>query len=280
MKAKKLTILISIFLIVTLIIVLASTIFTLKTVSFNFLNKKYVLEANELQDYVKNVNIPYGDSIFLLDKDQLATDLEKNNAYLKVVKIETTFPSNIVIHASEREELFAIKVEDNKYAVVDKGLKILRYCTDEYLNQDQLRPIVVEIGYADVDFADYNYQLCDFVEISHVSEILKSISTAFEKSGYNITSLKGFANKITLNESANFKKSNTSTEYDLEFVKTVEIDTKYGIKLSINNAYQYFDKKIALALGAYEMEHDKHNTDGEILVFEKEDKIVGVYRKD
>ena len=39
MNTKKLTILISILLVVTLIVVLASTVFTLKTVSFNFLNQ-------------------------------------------------------------------------------------------------------------------------------------------------------------------------------------------------------------------------------------------------
>ena len=280
MKSKKLAILILILFVVTLVIVLASTIFTLKTISFNFLNQKNMLAGTLDDDYIKNITVPYGDSIFLIDKDELTNNLEKNNAYMQVIGIETTFPSNIVIHASEREELYAIKVEDDKYAITDKSLKILRYCNNAYLTHEELRPIVVEIEYDDVNFKDYNYQVCDFVNIDHVSNILKSVATAFEKAGYSITSLKGFATKITLNESGYFKENNNSTGYDLQFVKTVEIDTKYGIKLSINDAYNYIDTKISLALSAYEVEHDKHNTTGEILVYEKSDTIVGVYRKD
>ena len=100
---------------------------------------------------------------------------------------------------------------------------------------------------------------------------------SFLQSGYSITSLKGFATDIVLREKGSFVADNNG-EYNLSFVKTVELQTKYGIKLSINNAYVDLAQKVALGLKAYEAEHDKHNTTGEIMVYSNETKLVAIYR--
>ena len=279
MKSKKFVILISILLSITLIIVLASTIFTLKTISFNFLNQRSVLVSSSSDDYLKDIKAPYGESIFLINKTELTSQLEKNNAYLEVVSIETTFPNNIVVHSAEREELYAIKFSDNNYAITDKSLKILRFCDNAYLSRaGYISPIVVNIGYDDVDIDSKGYSLCDFIMEEHVTDILLSLSNAFMRTGYDVTTLKGFATSINLRESGSFVGSDGS--YDLVFTKTVEISTKYGIKLSINDAYNNLDQKLSLALVAYEKEHDKHNTTGEILVYVANNKILARYVKD
>ena len=280
MNSKKLTILISILLVVTLVVVLASTVFTLKTISFNFLNQRLVLADYETNNYLSGIDVPYGSSIFFVDKDKLSDSLEKKNAYLQVVSIETTFPNNIVVHASEREEVYAIRLDSDKYAITDKTLKILRFCDNAYLSRDgYLSPIVVDIDYDDIEINPASYDLCDHIDIENVTDILLNVVTAFEVSGYNITSLKGFATGINLRETGSFKSTNNE-DYDLVFVKTVEISTKYGIKLSIGDAYSNLSKKVALAIKAYEMEHDKHNTTGEVLVFEQENRIIARYRQE
>ena len=279
MNSKKLTILISILLIVTLVVVLASTVFTLKSVSFNFLNQRNVLASYEDEDYLSKIEVPYGDSIFFVDKEDLQDKLEKKNAYLQVIGIETTFPNNIVVHAGEREEVYAINFGNDTYAITDKSLKILRFCDYAYLTRDgYLSPIVVDIDYSDVQLVAEDYSVCDFIEMEHITDILLGVANAFEASGYNITSLKGFATGITLRENGSFKQVEDG-DYDLVFVKTVEIDTKYGIKLSVNDAYSNLTTKVALGIKAYEMEHDKHNTSGEVLVFEQEDRLVARFRK-
>ena len=280
MNNKKLTILISILLLVTLVIVLASTVFTLKTVSFNFLNQRLVLADYNTDNYLSGIDVPYGSSIFFVNKEDLSSKLEKNNAYLQVVSIETTFPNNIVVHASEREEVYAIRLSDNNYAITDKTLKILRFCDNAYLSRDgYLSPIVVDISYNDVEINPASYGVCDHIDIDNVTDILLSVVNAFEVSGYNITSLKGFATGLNLRESGSFKSTNDG-DYDLVFVKTVEMSTKYGIKLSISDAYSNLSQKVALAIKAYEMEHDKHNTTGEVLVFEQENRIIARYRQE
>ncbi len=278
MKSKKLAILISILLIIALVVVLASTIFTLQTVSFNFLNQRNVLKDYDNEDYLGDVDVPYGDSIFLINKENLSKKLEKENAYLEVVSVETTFPNNIVVHASEREEVYAIKLSDNNYAITDKCLKILRFCDNAYLSRDgYLRPIVVDIGYDNVDIGSMGYQLCDFIEINNVTDILSGLVDSFLRAGYSITSLKGFATEIVLREKGSFVADNKG-EYNLEFVKTVELQTKYGIKININNAYTDLAQKVALGIKAYEAEHDKHNTSGEIMVYSNDTKLIAIYR--
>ena len=278
MKSKKLTILISILLVVTLVVVLASTVFTLKSVSFNFLNQKNILSNYDDGDYLDKIEVPYGDSIFFVDKNSLKDKLEKKNAYLEVINIETTFPNNLVVHVGEREEVFAIDYGNDTYAIVDKSLKILRFCDLAYLQRaGYLAPIVVKVNYTDVALDIKDYNICDFINVEHMSDVLLAVVNAFEVSGYNITSLKGFATEIILRENGSFIVDENG-QYDLNFVKTVEITTKYGIKISINDAYSSLDTKVALGLKAYEMEHDKHNTSGEILVFEQEKRFVARYR--
>ncbi len=279
MKSKKFIILISILLIIALIIILASSVFTLKTISFNFLNQRNVLAKYTTDVFVEDVSVPYGDSIFLINKTKLKDDLESKNAYLEVVSIEKTFPNNIVIHASEREEVYAIKIEDNTYAITDKSLKILKFCDKQYLTQTgYIAPIVVEIEYDNVDLASKGYKICDFIQETGVTDILLSTVNSFVSAGYSITSFKGFASNIKLCESGKFRSSSDSG-YDLEFVKTVEISTKYGIKVSINDAYSNIYNKVAMGIATYEKIHDSHHTTGEILVYETSDRLMARYRQ-
>ena len=280
MKSKKLAVLISILMIVVLIVVLASTIFRVRTISFNFLNQRYVLKDCSQDDYLKDVTVPYGDSIFLVDKSKMISSLEQNNPYLNVISVETTFPNNLVIHAAEREEVYAIRFgaeADDTFAVCDQNLKILKFCNSAQLNKaGYISPIKVEIGYADVDLASDGYNTADFINNPQITPVLTSLANAFQSAGYNMVSLKGFATGIKLSESGSFAVSSTGSE--LEFVKTVEIATKYGISMTINNASSYLDNKLALGLRVYNDQHDKHNTTGEIYVFENSGKIIASYR--
>jgi len=279
MNTKKLAILISILVVVVMVVVLASTVFTLKTISFNFLNQRNILANSTNDDYLVDVSVPYGDSIFLINKKDLTAKLEKENPYLQVVSIETTFPNNLVIHAGEREETFAIKLNNDTYAITDKSLKILKFCDFAYLTRDgYLAPIIVDIQYDDIDLVAENYELCSFINDNNIKPILNNLVYAFNKSGYNITSLKGFATNIVLRESGSFI-SNEEGVYDLSFVKTIEIETKYGIKISINNAIEDLPNKLGLGLSVYELQHDSHNTTGEILVFEKNNEPSAIYRQ-
>ncbi len=281
MKSKKLAVLISILMIVVLVVVLASTIFRVRTISFNFLNQRYVLKDCTQDDYLNDVTVPYGDSIFLVDKAKMISSLEHNNPYLNVISVETTFPNNLVVHAAEREEVYAIRFgaeADDTFAICDQNLKILKFCNNAYLHRvGYIAPIKVNISYADVDLAADGYDTADFINNIYITPVLQNLANAFAKAGYNMVSLKGFATEINLRESGNFVVNSSGAE--LEFVKTVELTTKYGINITISNATTLLDTKVALGLQVYDIEHDKHNTTGEIYVFENSGKIVASYRQ-
>ena len=120
---KRLIVLISLFAFIVLIIVLSSTVFSLSTVQVNFLSTTNYLE-NE-SDIISSANFAYGESIFFIDREAYTNELEQNNPYIKVVSIEIVFPNRLIIHAVERNEMYAFKLSDNTYAITDDELKVL-----------------------------------------------------------------------------------------------------------------------------------------------------------
>ena len=123
MKSKKLVVFLIVLAFLTVLIVLNSTLFTLQTISVNWLTTKSKLD--DIKDYTLIESIEKGESIFLLKKDEIKNNLEKKYPYLRIVSIETKFPNKIVIHSAERESMFAIKLADDNYAVVDELGKVL-----------------------------------------------------------------------------------------------------------------------------------------------------------
>ena len=95
MKNKKLIGLLIVLAFITVLVVLNSTLFTLQSISVNWLTTKCELET--LKDYTMVDSIEKGESIFLVKKDKIVENLEKKYSYLRVVSIETKFPNKIVI---------------------------------------------------------------------------------------------------------------------------------------------------------------------------------------
>ena len=120
---KRLIVLISFFAFIVLIIVLSSTVFSLRTVQVNFLSTTNYLE-NEI-DIISSANFSYGESIFFIDREVYTNEIEQNNPYIKVVSLEVVFPNRLIIHAVERNEMYAFKLSDNSYAITDDELKVL-----------------------------------------------------------------------------------------------------------------------------------------------------------
>ena len=80
MKNKKLIGILIILVFLTVLVVLNSTLFTLQTISINWLTTKYNLE--DVKDYTMVEDINKGESIFLIKKDEIASSLEKKYPYL------------------------------------------------------------------------------------------------------------------------------------------------------------------------------------------------------
>ena len=77
MKNKKLVILLSILGFLAVVVLLCSTVFTLKTVKVNWLTTRYKLSSVTNEEIIEDKNFDFGGSIFFLKKDKIASRLEE-----------------------------------------------------------------------------------------------------------------------------------------------------------------------------------------------------------
>lgn len=134
-KHKKATIICSIvFVLLIILVVLMFTVFLLKDVKVELKTGTEHL-TQEVVSEIENEALKTGGSVLFLGKEKLISRLEKQFPYLKIVNIETQIPNKLVIHAAEREELFAVSSGEKSY-FLDEEFKILRVENSIYSKQE------------------------------------------------------------------------------------------------------------------------------------------------
>lgn len=259
MKKKSLIVMLSILIFIVLVVVLSSTIFSLKNVNLVFYSNTINLTDKEL--IVESGDFQYNQSIFFLNKQKYIDNLEKSNPYLKVLNIETKFPNNLTINAIERNELFVVKTyQDNSfknYAIVDDEFKVLN-TSSSFVNSN-LNPILVNIE-------DYNYLSTtqgDFLDNSIYDNILKSLAN--ELLGYN--------NNVLLLK-ANFAE----IHINFENKNNILIKMHSGVEILLKDYNAKLEGKFMLALSYYNSCSTENKEKGRITVFENnENQIEGYY---
>lgn len=181
MKNKRLIILLSVFAFLVLIAVLSSTVFTVRKVSIEWATTKINFTASD-EDVVGNVK--KGGSVFLLDKSEIKQNLEEKYPYIKVESVEIKFPNKLVVHASERQEVFSIKVKDNKHYILDGDCKVLRVSTDAELGD------AVEVQVENYTFAEKNFEVSKVANIGFVGTVINNLSYALQSYGYESVDIK------------------------------------------------------------------------------------------
>ena len=134
-KHKKATIICSIvFVLLIILVVLMFTVFLLKDVKVELKTGTEHL-TQEVVSEIENEALKTGGSVLFLGKEKLISRLEKQFPYLKIVNIETQIPNKLIIHAAEREELFAVNSGEKSY-FLDEEFKILRVENSNYSKQE------------------------------------------------------------------------------------------------------------------------------------------------
>lgn len=173
-RKKRLIILSAILCGVLVIILLASTLFSLKSVRIEFKNARYALdEEYYTENYiVDSGKFKFGSNLLFYEVNTAKANIEKSIGYAEVIKIERIFPNSITVHIAERQPCVLIKSED-LYFVLDKNLKILHVSNQENLleiNNEKYCPLLyVE----NLNLEDK--QMGDFLENSNLKEILTQI---------------------------------------------------------------------------------------------------------
>ena len=235
MKNKRLIILISIFAFIILVVILCSTLFTVKTVSVNWLTRLpegHIL-INKDDDIAADVE--KGGSIFLYDKQSAITSLEESYPYLKVVKVETKFPNKLVVHVADRQEVFALKINDNCYVVLDGECKVLTKYNALQYSAISLPPICVEIKEQTLVADDF--EVGKVANISRISTILSNVYSALTNCGYEDVYMKQVIQNITI---------------DLGYNASLVLDTSYAnLSVKINKIHNNLYNKLVFGLAAY-----------------------------
>ncbi len=131
-KKKKVLIILGSILgaLIVLGIILFFTAFSLKNADIKFETTNEIYDTQTLSNDIKeNCEIDFGKSVFLMDKKKTILSIEKNYPNLKVINIETKFPSSVLIHLALRQQLFAFERDGQTY-ICDEELKVLEIKQD------------------------------------------------------------------------------------------------------------------------------------------------------
>ena len=242
MKSKRLIAILSVLIFLIVLIVINSTLFTLQKVSVNWLTSKYQL--NSIKDYELVENIEMGQSIFLIQKDEIVSKLEKENPYLRVVGVETKFPNKLVIHSAERESLYAIKLSDNEYAIIDELGKVLELNSSRIFEGSGAdlgtRPIMLTVE--NLSLKEEDFQVGETIKLGYVETLISGFSKSLKEAGYSPTTSKGVIKHIDIVSLTDTSKMN--------------IQTRNGMVISISDMQQHTTDKLLLGFELYNTLHN------------------------
>lgn len=252
MKSKRLIAILSVLGFLVVLIVMSSTLFTLQSISVNWLTTKCNIKE---EDYQLVEDIEKGQSIFLLKKEDISTKLEKSFPYLRVVSIETKFPNKIVIHTAERESLYAIKLSDTEYAIIDERGKVLQLADGSIFEGAEAdlgtRPILVNFENMALDIK--NFEEGRDIGNQYIENLLSDLSYSFRESRYSPTTCKGVVKSIDVESQGEFSQIN--------------IQTRNGMVLKIHEIENYTTDKLLLGFERYNYYHNLGVVDRTIQVW-------------
>ena len=247
-----------------MVVVLTSTVFSLKSATVQFMSTTNVLTGTENQ-IIESAKFNYGESVFFSSKNNYIKNIEKANPYIRVINIETIFPNKFVINAVERNECYVIKFSSgknkNKYAITDERMKVLNI-VDNYQNNTSNGIFIEKSGLESQDV-----EVGDFFNVSN---------------DYFVVLFKSFREwKISY---LDVKAKVQSIELNYEKKDRLLINMRSGVQIILENSSSQMSEKMNLAFSIFETTTDKdgnavdYTKNGIILIAETETKIYGLYK--
>ena len=230
------------------LIVLTFTLFALKKVEVNYKSSTVNLSCTT-EEIMDSAGIDYGGTVFFRNKSKYIKNLEKTYPYIKVVNIETRFPSTFVIHVAEREEVYAVK-KGESYYIVDDEFKILKIV--DSFESDQTNAILL----SDITVKDKNYEKCDKLQVTQDIDLY----SAFYENNRKLFEQKSLIKEIKYSLE---RDENTLLDQDVLTLKLFNgqsckiVNTGYGLKYKVNlfltvygKMYDFVGQEITLKDGS------------------------------
>ena len=184
------------------------------------------------QEILTSSGIKNGKSIFMLDKQQAITNIEKTHPYVKVIQIQTTGVTSIEIKVRKRYEMFYAKANGKNY-ILDEELKVLR-----------ITEIVPEAMLLDVTKLSItnNTEVGDFVGTEYHQEITSSMVL-----GLYTHALLERSEMIETIKSISFLEGYSLSENYTRLI----IETKTGVKMDICKPETNLADKLNICFSTY-----------------------------
>lgn len=146
MRNKKLIVIFCILMFIALIVILDSVIFSVEKVTaycHNDIDNVVEEDGTSLsQKVITAANVKKGRSIFLLNKDEIAENVENALANVKVINIEKKIPNRITIHYATIKPTFNVKFNGGYYICSNEGI-VLEICDEKRVG---LIDLIADVG--------------------------------------------------------------------------------------------------------------------------------------
>ena len=225
-KRKNLFIILGVIIfLIGLLILLSFTVFSLKEVEIDFRTSQtnITLTSDEI---IESGEFNYGGSVFFHNKNGYVEKIESADPYIKVINIETTFPSKFVVHLAERQEIYSI-LYDNQFLIFDDEFKVLK------LSSSSENTMLIE----GLSFKNEEVKVGDYLVFDYFSNVYEIL---FERN-YNLGQQTAMIEKITVKDEFDDVVNKNQKDIQLNLyngqtyiIKNSEYGFKYKMQLFLN----------------------------------------------
>lgn len=236
MRNKRIIVILSFLLLFVAIVILCSGLFSLKTVNLE-LEEVKTISSQQQADICTESCFKYNESIFFINKTKVKKYLEKEYPNLMIKSIETVFPNKLVIHATERTEVFYVKISQNLFASFDQTFKCLNFYSTQ--------PSLTQVTGINAENAVKGEWLENVNNISVATQTYSSFYMCY----YEQSDFINFLKRIEIS--------------DNKLLLITKISGDIGLSIDIENPTQNLTNKIVYALSSYNalsVEQKAHGT--------------------
>lgn len=237
-KTKKILIsLSSVVLLAAILVTLAFTVFSLKTVKIDWRTSHANVTLSD-QQLIDGGQFSFGSSVFFHSKKGYQEKIESLSPYLDVVNIETVFPSTFVIHLAQRQEVYAFS-SGQQTLICDQNLRILRLEQDFSSTQDNAMLV------QGLSFKEISYQPGQYLEIENFIDVYSSLFECNRTLSQQQALIKSI--QFVQEYDENIKETQTTAVLQLFGGQSVQIkNASYGLKYKLDMFLQVYSNLYSL----------------------------------
>jgi len=191
-RNKRLIVLFSILLSLTVVVIFGSIVFSVSVVTTSGHNINVYDEGQQLSDRVIEAANVRRRSIFLLNDDRIISDIEEAVPQVQVVNIERLFPNRVLIHFVKLYNYFRVYRDGNYYSLRASG-------RITYINEEADRNFIDVFGavsFGDLAVGDYMFNRA-------TNEFLIEVATSLERLGAGTSAASNLIEFINISYSNN-----------------------------------------------------------------------------